>query len=61
MSNYSTKNTKKKLKHAAGLYTSFLAFETGYIALKAEVNKVEINNRLMIQLAWVIQRQKSMI
>ena len=61
MSNYSTKNTKKKLKHGAGVDTSFLAFETGYIALKVEVNKVEINNRLMIELAWVIQRQKSMI
>ena len=44
-SNYST---KKELDHAAGFDTFFLAAKNDFIALKAEVYKLDI--RLMFQL-----------
>ena len=40
MSNYAT---KKELDHAAGINTSELAAKNDFIALKAEVHKLDIN------------------
>ena len=40
MSNYAT---KKKLDHATGVDTADLATKKGFITLKAEVEKLDIN------------------
>ena len=42
MSNYAT---KEELEHATGIDTSALAAKKDFIALKAEVNKRDINKR----------------
>ena len=46
MSNYAT---KKEFDHATGVDTSDLAAKTDFIALKAEVDKVDINNLVNVR------------
>ena len=45
MSNYATKN---ELNHATGVDTSDLAAKKGFIALKAEVEKLDINKLINV-------------
>ena len=46
LSNYAT---KKEFDHATGVDTSDLAAKTDFIALKAEVDKVDINNLVNVR------------
>ena len=52
---------KKELEHATGVDTSSIAAKSDFIALKAEVNKLGITNWLMVQLVYMIYKQKYMI
>ena len=49
---------KKELEHATGVDTSSIAAKSDFIALKAEVNKLGITNWLMVQLVYMIYKQK---
>ena len=55
MSNYSTKN---KLEHATGVDTSDLATKNDYIALKAEVDKLDINKLVNVPTSLNILKTK---
>ena len=55
MSNHAT---KKELDCATGVDTYDLATKKGFIALKAEVDKLEINKLIMFQLVWIILKTK---
>ena len=55
MSNHAT---KKELDYATGVDTYDLATKKGFIALKAEVDKLEINKLIMFQLVWIILKTK---
>ena len=50
--------TKKELDYATGVDTYDLATKKGFIALKAEVDKLEINKLIMFQLVWIILKTK---
>ena len=49
MSNYAT---KKELEHATGVDTSDLAAKKYFIALKAEVGKLDINKLVNVPTSW---------
>ena len=51
LSNYSRKNN---LGHATGIDKSDLVAKKDFIALKADVGKLDIKNWLMLQLVWII-------
>ena len=55
MSNHAT---KKELDYATGVDTYDLATKKGFIALKAEIDKLEINKLIMFQLVWIILKTK---
>ena len=55
MSNHAT---KKELDYATGVDTYDLATKKGFIALKAEFDKLEINKLIMFQLVWIILKTK---
>ena len=55
MSNHTT---KKELDYATGVDTYDLVTKKGFIALKAEVDKPEINKLIMFQLVWIILKTK---
>ena len=49
LSNYAA----KKINDATGIETSNLAAKNDFIALKAEVDKLYINELVMFQLVWI--------
>ena len=55
MSNHAT---KKELDYAIAVDTYDLATKKGFIALKAEIDKLEINKLIMFQLVWIILKTK---
>ena len=55
MSNHAT---KKELDYATAVDTYDLATKKGFIALKAEIDKLEINKLIMFQLVWIILKTK---
>ena len=50
--------TKKESEGVAGVYTSNLAAIRDFVAMKAEVDKLDIKNLLMFQMVLIVQKQK---
>ena len=55
LSNYAN---KKELEHVSGIDTSNLAAKNNFIALKAEVDRLDNNKLVMFHLTGIVSKQK---